>query len=97
MEDNSIIKRAYHHDLKEKGMVLKLDLYHTAHWGTSNGFVGGEIHLFDLTSYDCCLIIEAIAEYRTNLLSKLASQAMAERLTENQVGKGSWPWGLTKR
>ena len=86
MKDNTI-KAACHYDLKEKGMVLKLKLYHTALWQAGNDFMEGEVMFYDLTLDDCCKLVEGIARYKADLLDKMASQGLAKRLTKNQVGK----------
>ena len=40
------------------------------------------IRLFDLTLDDCCMLIEGVTKYKADLLDKLASQELAERLVK---------------
>ena len=42
------------------------------------------ISLFDLTLDDCCMLIEGVAKYKADLLDKLASQELAERLVKEE-------------
>ena len=91
MKDNNTIKAAYHFDLKEKGMVLKLKLYHTALWQAGSDLVEGEIQLYDLTLDDCCKLVEGIAKYKADLLDKRGSQESAERpVGEENATAPSW-------
>jgi len=42
------------------------------------------ISLFDLTLDDCCMLIEGVTKYKADLLDKLASQELAERLVKEE-------------
>ena len=91
MKDNTI-KAAYHYDLEEKGMVLKLELYHTALWQAGNDFMEGEVMFYDLTLDDCCVLIEGIAKYKADLLDKMGSQESAERLVKEEENATATAW-----
>ena len=42
------------------------------------------LRLFDLTLDDCCMLIEGVTKYKADLLDKLASQELAERLVKEE-------------
>ena len=91
MKDNTI-KAAYHYDLEEKGMVLKLKLYHTALWQAGNDFMEGEVMFYDLTLDDCCKLVEGIAKYKADLLDKMGPQESAERPVKEEENATATAW-----
>ena len=86
------IREACHFDLKERGMVLNLKLYHTALWQAGSDLVEGEIQLYDLTLDDCCKLVEGIAKYKADLLDKMGPKESAERPVKEEENATATAW-----
>ena len=76
--ENRIVEVTYHSKALvitlSRDMLICLD----------SGAYDKMISLFDLTLDDCCMLIEGVTKYKADLLDKLASQELAERLVKEE-------------